>query len=178
MSQANQNSDKGSLAACHYMTKKASHYGSKKASHLSVCIAIGGPSRISLGKPAFSAPFSSLKCSNTNTCSMENEQKKIQICMWLQDNCDHTVIIVGRSCITGMLSWVAMYFSGKTCQQGEEVELSLCERTGMYQDLPKVEWRTCVWELRVRLIWVTSLWVFTKGNLTMRKKLMEPSTNC
>lgn len=91
MSQANQNSDKGSLAACHYMTKKASHYGSKKASHLSVCIATGGPSRISLGKPAFSAPFCPLKHLFTNTSSMGNKQEELEICVQTQG---HDLIVI------------------------------------------------------------------------------------
>lgn len=134
MSQANQNSDKGSLAACHYM--------SKKASHLSVCEATGGSSSFPLGKPReFSAPFSSLKCWNTNTRSMKNEQEKLEIRVWLQGNCDHTVITEIQWEI--LHNWNVVMESHvlfrKDIPASENVDFSLCERTpGVYQDLLKL----------------------------------------
>ena len=73
ISQANQNSDKFSIAASCDM--------SQKASRLKGLYSYGGSSCMPLRKPASSVPFFSLKFLYTDACSMRNKQEELELCM-------------------------------------------------------------------------------------------------
>lgn len=83
--------------------------------------AINWEESIPLGIPS---PSTSLKCLYTNACSMRIKQEALEICMRSQN-----MILLwswrhGRTaCITGMLSWMAIHFLGKSCQWGNAAEL-------------------------------------------------------
>ncbi|GAB0210277.1 hypothetical protein GRJ2_003493500 [Grus japonensis] len=71
ISQANQSSDKCSLAA--------SQDENQKANHLKDVYGYGGPSCTPPGKPPYS--ITSLKCLYTNACSMGNKQEELEVCV-------------------------------------------------------------------------------------------------
>jgi len=74
VSEANQSSDKCSLAA--------SQTENQKANHLKGGYGYGGSSCTSTGKPV--CLITSLKCIYTNACSVGNKQEETEICVWSQ----------------------------------------------------------------------------------------------
>lgn len=119
-------------------------------------------------------------CLYTNACSMGSKQKELEICVRPQG---HSLPVITEIWWESLHDWNAvmdgyvLFGKHRLARRGDGVApyvrqlleyIKLC--------LAMNDWRACGLELRVRLTWVTLLWVFTTDCLMRRKKLMRPST--